>query len=245
MFVYKITNIINGKLYIGQTIRPVEDRFKRHINDAINNTLDTHFARAIRKYGENSFIIEIIDTATTQEELTQKELYWIRKYNTIKMGYNEVDSIFKSGGNTYQSKTKDELNTIKEKIRKTKIGNKNPNSKSVKCKNIKTGEELHFSSEKECQLFFQEKIHRFITTRVTKKTFSPYKDIWLIAYINEDYYYEPKHKCGRMVEIEDISINKTYKFYSIRQASKIMKIPREKILDKSLVDNKYKITILN
>lgn len=157
MFVYKITNIINGKLYIGQTIRPVEDRFKRHINDAINNTLDTHFARAIRKYGENSFIIEIIDTATTQEELTQKELYWIRKYNTIKMGYNEVDSIFKSGGNTYQSKTKDELNTIKEKIRKLKLVIKILIVNQLNVKILRQEKNYIFLPKKNVNYFFKKK----------------------------------------------------------------------------------------
>lgn len=53
--IYKITNIQNNKVYIGQTIRPVEYRFNRHINDALHNILDTHFARAIRKYGPQNF----------------------------------------------------------------------------------------------------------------------------------------------------------------------------------------------
>ena len=75
MWIYKITNIQNNKVYIGQTIRPVKDRFNRHINDALNNILDTHFARAIRKYGKENFIIEEIDTAQNQEELNKKEQY--------------------------------------------------------------------------------------------------------------------------------------------------------------------------
>ena len=72
MFIYKITNIKNNKVYIGQTIKPIEQRFKRHINDALNNILDTHFAMAIRKYGESCFRVELIDTAITQEELNIK-----------------------------------------------------------------------------------------------------------------------------------------------------------------------------
>ena len=36
MWIYKITNIQNNKVYIGQSIRPVNQRFRRHINDAIN-----------------------------------------------------------------------------------------------------------------------------------------------------------------------------------------------------------------
>ena len=77
MWIYKITNIQNNKVYIGQTIRPIEQRFHRHLSDALNNILDTHFARAVRKYGKDSFIIEEIDTAQTQDELNQKEQYWI------------------------------------------------------------------------------------------------------------------------------------------------------------------------
>ena len=73
MWIYKITNIQNNKVYIGQTIRPVKDRFNRHINDALNNIIDTHFARAIRKYGKENFQIEIIDTAQNQNELNEKE----------------------------------------------------------------------------------------------------------------------------------------------------------------------------
>ena len=42
MWIYKITNIQNNKVYIGQTIRPVQDRFNRHINDALHNIIDTH-----------------------------------------------------------------------------------------------------------------------------------------------------------------------------------------------------------
>ena len=140
MWIYKITNIQNNKVYIGQTIRPIEQRFKRHINDALNNVLDTHFARAIRKYGKENFIIEQIDTAQTQEELNQKEQYWIQYYNSVNEGYNETDAISKSGGNTYQSKTEEEIEVIKEKIRQTKIGSKNPMARKIKRTNIITNE---------------------------------------------------------------------------------------------------------
>ena len=65
MWIYKITNIQNNKVYIGQSIRPVNQRFRRHINDAINNKLDTYFARAIRKYGKDNFYIKIISNLLT------------------------------------------------------------------------------------------------------------------------------------------------------------------------------------
>ena len=78
MIIYKITNIQTNQVYIGQTIRTLEQRLNRHKNDALNNVIDTHFARAIRYYGWDTFKAEVIDTAETQDELNQKEPYWIR-----------------------------------------------------------------------------------------------------------------------------------------------------------------------
>lgn len=189
MFIYKITNKINGKVYIGQTIRPIEQRFRRHINDSLNNVIDTHFSRAIRKYGEDKFFIECIDNAESQEELTNKEQYWIRKYNSTNsdIGYNETDAIYKCGGNTYASKTESELNDIKQKIRRTQLGEKNNNAKAVKCFNVETNEELVFQTVNECRIYFNEKYHRFVTNRVAGNTISLYKNIWKIAYVNDEY----------------------------------------------------------
>ena len=150
MWIYKISNTQNDKVYIGQTIRPIEQRFHRHINDALNNNLDTHFARAIRKYGAECFYVEEIDSANTQEELNQKEQYWIRFYNSVEEGYNETDALYKCGGNTYQSKSKEEMEVIKEKIRQTKLGAKNPMAKRIKRINVITGEVDYFDTVISC-----------------------------------------------------------------------------------------------
>ena len=150
MWIYKITNIQNNKVYIGQTIRPIKDRFHRHINDAMNNILDTHFARAIRKYGKDSFIIEEIDNAIDQEELNAKEQYWINYYNSVETGYNETNALSKCGGNTYLSKSIEEMEIIKEKIRQTKLGSKNPMAKKIKRINIITGKEEIFDTVISC-----------------------------------------------------------------------------------------------
>lgn len=188
MFIYKITNTINGKAYVGQTVRPIEQRFNRHINDAINCVLDTHFARAIRKYGLASFKLELIDdSAQTQDELNLLEQKYIREYNTIENGYNETDAISKCGGNTYMSKTLEEMSKISDKIRETKIGSLNPNHRAVKVKNEDTQEELFFDTVKDCQEYFMEENHRFISTRVLKITKSLYKGVWNIAYADDDY----------------------------------------------------------
>ena len=187
MYIYKITNKVNGKVYIGQSIRPIEQRFQRHINDSVNNILDTHFARAIRKYGKENFYIELVETCDNQTELNLREQYWIRKYDSINNGYNETDATSKCGGNTYMSKTESEMKEISEKISKTKLGSKNPHSRSVKVFNIVTNEEKVFDTVNDCRKFFNENNHRFITTRVTGLTKSLYKNEWKIAYTEDEY----------------------------------------------------------
>ena len=186
MWIYKITNIQNNKVYIGQTIRPVEQRFHRHLNDALNNVIDTHFARAIRKYGKENFVIEIIDSASNQQELTQKEQYWIKYYNSTEIGYNETNATSKCGGNTYQAKTPEEMNSIKEKIRQTKIGNKNPMAKKVKRINIQTNEVEIFDTVISCaQACGINGGKTSITTRLNGQVKSPYKNLWIFEYYNE------------------------------------------------------------
>lgn len=89
MYIYKITNINNNKIYIGLTIQKINDRFSHHIYEAKRGSA-SYFHRAIMKHSPKSFIVEQIDTANTIDELREKEIFYIFKYNTTnrKIGYN-------------------------------------------------------------------------------------------------------------------------------------------------------------
>lgn len=183
MWIYKITNIQNNKIYIGQTIRPIQKRFLRHLTDALNQIKDNHLSRAIRKYGKDSFIIEEIDTASSQQELTIKENYWINYYNSVKNGYNETDALYKCSGNTYKYKTKIELNSIKEKLSKTKLGKSNPASKRIKRIDIQTGEITYFDTIISCaQACGIQNGKTSITSRLSGKVLSAFKGKWVFKY---------------------------------------------------------------
>ena len=100
MYIYKITNKINNKIYIGQVYnKTIQDRFKRHINEASEKS-KSYIGRAIYKYGKENFICELIDTASSLKELNEKEKYWISYYNSTNhnIGYNLTPG--GDGGNT-------------------------------------------------------------------------------------------------------------------------------------------------
>ncbi|MGG1652255.1 GIY-YIG nuclease family protein [Paenibacillus sp. NRS-1775] len=92
MIVYKATNKVNNKKYIGQTVQTLEKRKSQHENDHnYNSSKHYPFSNAIAKYGKENFEWEIIDTATSIEELNDKESYWIKCYESSTeagKGYN-------------------------------------------------------------------------------------------------------------------------------------------------------------
>lgn len=90
MIIYRATNTINGKCYIGQTRGELEIRKRKHINAARNGS-NTNFYKAIRKYGEDAFVWDIICEAKTAKELNFLETYYIGFYDSIHHGYNMID----------------------------------------------------------------------------------------------------------------------------------------------------------
>lgn len=84
--IYKVTNRINGMIYIGKT-NDFNKRKKEHTVYDINN--NNIFHKALRKYGLDNFKWEIIDYAETLEDINEKEKYYIKEYNSFKPnGYN-------------------------------------------------------------------------------------------------------------------------------------------------------------
>lgn len=90
MYVYIITNNITNKQYVGITTRSISERWRSHISVA-NGTSNGHMkiTSSLRKYGKENFSVSQLDTASTIEELNEKEQYWISKLNTrTPNGYN-------------------------------------------------------------------------------------------------------------------------------------------------------------
>ena len=92
--IYRITNTINGKCYIGQSIY-LRKRIKRHLSYKCHKD---HLAlyKAFDKYGIDKFTIEILETIDTEKcddikyELDKLEIFYIKKYNSYISGYNQT-----------------------------------------------------------------------------------------------------------------------------------------------------------
>ena len=102
MKIYLAKNLINGKVYVGQTIQVLAKRRKFHFGVKSN----TIFSKAISKYGKENFVFEVIETLTSKEELNEREKYWIKFHKSTEreFGYNMLE-----GGNSF---------TMSEEIRK-------------------------------------------------------------------------------------------------------------------------------
>lgn len=92
---YKITNISNGKIYIGQTIQSLEARWKQHLGYAswkLSTTSNIHVLHeAIKQEGVDNFSIEQIGSASSSEEINKMEKFFINLYNchhSNGYGYN-------------------------------------------------------------------------------------------------------------------------------------------------------------
>ena len=88
-YIYKIENLVNGKMYVGLTNNP-QRRKTRHFGDLYNHIHDNpHLQKAYDKYGAEAFRFEVIESYDgTQDEIKQYEKEWIAKLDTFHNGYN-------------------------------------------------------------------------------------------------------------------------------------------------------------
>lgn len=127
LVIYKVTNKINGKIYIGQTQDFLKRQCARKIG-AESGKKKSYFDLAIIKYGWENFIWEIIEECQSNLELDEREKYWIRFYQSQNknFGYNLADGGKTSRGSRRTSEQKLKFSLIfKEKYKNGEIGGLN------------------------------------------------------------------------------------------------------------------------
>jgi len=150
--VYKITCLINNKVYIGFTKKTAEKRLKEHFLRSTQNK-NNKFSRAILKYGKINFKTEVIFTTYNKVEALEKEIYYIKLYNSLKKGYNSNEGGAEGKNRIVSDKTKKLISLNHADV----SGDKNPfyNKKhttetKLKIKNrvYQKGEKHHFYGKK-------------------------------------------------------------------------------------------------
>lgn len=205
--IYKITNTINNKVYIGQTTRTFNIRYHNNIKKYAN----IYLKRSIEKYGINNFLIEEeFDVAYSKEELNEKEKKYIEvfKSNDYNYGYNlksggdnvgkikgkyKADILLRQGVPIFCKTTCEIFLSIKDASDKYNIGT---HSISNQCKGTAGKKEL----------FFNKDINK---------------------YMEFQYYDVDSKKGGKKVPI--ICVTTGQRFYSISEASRLFDIKQSRL----------------
>lgn len=90
--IYKATSP-SGKVYVGQTVKSVEERKYMHEYAAFcltNKSYNTRLSKAIRKYGSENFSWEIVESNIAFNLLNDKEIFYIKEYSSHTVGYNST-----------------------------------------------------------------------------------------------------------------------------------------------------------
>lgn len=87
-YIYVVTNILNGKKYVGKTNHTVAKRWNEHCSDYLKERCENRpLYRSMKKYGIENFKVETLEKCTNDVS-AEREIYWINKLDTYKHGYN-------------------------------------------------------------------------------------------------------------------------------------------------------------
>lgn len=128
--IYTFKNLIDGKIYVGQTKHPGK-RKREHLGCAKDGSEGKLYA-AIRKYGEENFLFEVVENCE-DEVVNEREVYWVQYFDSFKCGYNMT-----SGGDHFDhsEETKEKIGNHfrgkhlseehKQRLREANLGKKPP-----------------------------------------------------------------------------------------------------------------------
>lgn len=115
--IYLVTNLKTGNQYVGQSV-DIQRRFTSHhlcdYNNPNDDCYNTKFYQALRKHGLATFKVEIIEECD-REKLNEREMYWIKYYDTFHNGYNSTEGGTSWSPNIHSKETEEKRRLTREK----------------------------------------------------------------------------------------------------------------------------------
>lgn len=141
--VYAIKNLVNGKFYIGKTVRDYNTRvLLGHFSMLKNNKhSNKHLQSSWNKYGQCAFIYGVIEGDIIKSDINKKEMYWINYYNSCDLGYNKTRG-GDGGFGTSHNKGRKHSDKSKLNMRLAKLGRKLKEETKIKISNKLKGHKM-------------------------------------------------------------------------------------------------------
>jgi group I intron endonuclease len=112
-YLYLITNKINEKVYVGKAKSP-KKRWQKHIRPDVRTLKHQAIAKAIRKYGKDNFIFELVQAVDSEQEAFELEKFWIAELRRYSIpNYNLTDGGEGTSGYRHTQETKNNLSQMK------------------------------------------------------------------------------------------------------------------------------------
>ncbi len=216
MYIYCISNIINGKMYVGLSTKNVKES-KNYYGSGIA------IGHAIKKYGKENFNKEILEICNTDGQLKKREIFWIKEMNTkAPNGYNLTD-----GGDGVLNPTKHTLKLRSDKM-KLLVGEKSPqwgmkrsDETKLKMRNAQLGVPMTQSAK--------DKLSKSITGRKlskeTCKKMSEYRMGKPISKKIIDKIRKNQPSCTPILQIDKITNELITEYFSMQEASRQTGVP--------------------
>jgi group I intron endonuclease len=103
--IYSITNLINGKIYVGKTTQLPKKRLSKHFSCAFKEGSDNLIHQALRKYGKQNFQFDIIYCSFEETYLSEAEQHFIKEYNTCILDEHSHGYNMTRGGDGFTTET--------------------------------------------------------------------------------------------------------------------------------------------
>lgn len=242
--IYKITNKINNKIYIGKTIVSEPVRWQQHIWHAYNNPENDciKLCNAIKKYGKENFQRDIIEECSDDKLLKEREIYWIKYFNSTNdnIGYNisnggdgyykysdeDILKLYKKYGTIAETARilKADKSTISKRLQGLGINTYNTNILQINFKKEIVGKYESLAEAKRItNLNLPQSINYKTSNYISNNYIWIYEKDYNILNLDEIINHYKKY-CHKKIEQYDLNCNYITTYNSSAEASKNTKI---------------------